>query len=97
MTKYCHITGAPAYHYIYNSVEVRPLLRLNLDSLKLVNLLILLNKDLTAIVWNFCGSLKPLCLDLVQGKKQIFKLGYIVLACTVKSAWQGLKSVLKGV
>ena len=96
MTKYCHITGATAYHYIYSNVEVRPLLRLTKMAKIAHNILILLDKHTVAacveLVWKF-KTFSPV---LKQGKKQTFKLGYIVLASTVKTAWQGLKCVLKG-
>ena len=95
MTKYCHITGATAYHYIYSNAQVRPLLRLNLKVAKTDNLLISLYKHTKHYPFNLLSSLKLLTLYqiIVKGK---YLSWVIVLASTVKTAWQGLKCVLKG-
>ena len=96
MTKYCHITGVAAYHYIYSNAEVRPLLRLVKTVKYSNNTLILLYKYTRMQDAKVMQKFKIVCPVLDQGKRQIFKLGYIVLASTVKTAWQGLKCVLKG-
>ena len=96
MTKYWHIIGATAYHYIYSNVEVRPLLRLTKTAKIVHNILILLNKHTGAACVELMWKFKTIYPVLNHSKRQIFKLGYIVLASTVKTAWQGLKCVLKG-